>query len=223
MTAIGMIDPGRHISELAIDRRLAGELSAHDAAALDHHALACERCSVALDDARAQQRELVAAPLPHLFVPRRPRALPVMIGAATALAAALAVVVSWPRTQHHGGVRTKGSAIVGFFVAHGDAVRRGATREAVMPGDRVELFTTTTEPAWFAAISSDGSVYVEPRQIAPGREQVVPAAIELDDQLHDEVVTGVFCAAPFAARAIDPAAPPAGCTVDRFTLVKVPR
>ncbi len=221
MTAISMWDPYRHVSELAIDRRLAGELSAHDAAAVDHHALVCTRCSAALDDARALQREIAAAPLPRLPVPRR-RAWPAVIGAATALAAALAVVVSWPRGEH-AGIRTKGGAIVGFVVAHGDAVRRGATREAVMPGDRVELFTTTTEPAWFAAISSDGSVYVEPRRIEPGREQVVPAAIELDDQLRDEVVSGVFCAEPFAAREIDPATPPASCTVDRFTLVKVPR
>ncbi len=43
-------------------------------------------------------------------------------------------------------MRAKGTAIAGFFVAHGDEVRRGAVREVVVPGDRIELFTTTTEP-----------------------------------------------------------------------------
>ena len=203
-----------HVSELAIDRMLAGELPAADAAALRDHAAACTRCGAALDDALATQHAL----LPRLELPRR-RVLPATLAGAAALAAALAIVVAWPRA-HDAEVQTqtKGGAIVGFFVSHAGAVRRGGPQETVSPGDRVELFTTTTAPAWFAAISSDGTVYAEPRPIAPGREQVLPAAIELDDSRATEVVTAMFC-----AEAFDVKAPPADCQVDRFTLVKVPR
>jgi hypothetical protein len=65
-------------------------------------------------------------------------------------------------------------------------------------------------------------VYVEPREIEPGREQVLPLSIELDDTLGDEIVTGVFCKERFDPRVID-VNDARGCVVDRFTLVKVPR
>src|SRR5439155_26862645 len=116
--------------------------SVTDAASLRDHAAACARCNAALDDALITKDAL----LPRLHMPR-PRYVPA-IAAATALAAALALIVAWPR----GGddeVQTKGGSIVGFFVSHDGNVRRGAQQEAVMPGDRLELFTTTTERVWF--------------------------------------------------------------------------
>ena len=137
-------------------------------------------------------------------------------------------MVAWPRERSAPPeVRTKGTAIVGFFVAHGELVRRGGVRETVMPGDRIQLVTTALQPTWFAAIADDASgarsVYVEPRQLDAGRDRVVPLAIELDATLGDETVTALFCDHAFDPQAIDVAAPPAGCTTDRFTLVKVPR
>lgn len=215
-----------HLSELALDRLLAGELAPRDAAAMRDHAAACPRCGGALDDALATQ-DAFADP-PRLLLPRRGASRRAIGGAAAALAAAaavLALVLAWPgrggepqAPQQQLDGRVKGASIVGFFVSHDGQVRRGAVREPVMPGDRIELFTTTREPVWFAAVSSDGSVYAPPSRIDAGREQVLPGAIELDGALHDEVVTGVFCAEPF-----DVHAPPASCTTDRFTLVKVPR
>jgi hypothetical protein len=219
-----------HVSELAIDRMLAGEVPPADAAAMRDHAIGCPRCGALLGDALAVQQAFASArPALRLPVPlaaRRPSRR-VVLSACTALAAAAAVVLAWPGRQPGGEVRAKGTAIVGFFVAHGNDVRRGETRETVAPGDRIEIFTTTVEPAWFAAVGDDDtgtrSVYVAPRPIEPGRERVLPFSIELDGTLGPETVTGVFCAATFDPRAIDPEMPPAGCTVDRFTLVKVPR
>lgn len=220
-----------HVSELAIDRLLAGEIARAEAAAIRDHAAGCARCGALLDDALAVQRAFAAErpplrlPLPLGRATGR-RAVRTTLAAGAALAAAVALVLAWPRRDAGGQVRLKGAAIVGFFVAHDGQVRRGAARETVAPGDRIELYTTTAEPAWFAAISDDAtgarSVYVEPRRIEPGRERVLPLAIELDGTLGAETVTGVFCRAPFDPRAIDPAAPPAGCTVDRFSLDKVP-
>jgi len=201
-----------HVSELAIDRMLAGELLAGDASAMRDHAAGCADCHARLAEAQVLQRDYRGPRLPVL-APRRRYAI---YGAASALAAAVVFVVAWPRDSST--TRTKGSAIVGVFVSHGGEVRRGSPTETVMPGDRIELCTTTTEPMWFAAVSSDGSVYVAPRPIAAGREQVVPLAIELDATLGTEVVTGVFCPEAFDAKA-----PPASCTRDHVTLVKVPR
>lgn len=209
-----------HVSDLAIDRLLAGEVASSDAAAIRDHAAGCTRCGALLDDALAVQRTFAADPPPlGLPVPLRHRRS--VVATVGALAAALALVAAWPRSDGD-VVRTKGAALVGFFVAHGDQVRRGATREVVAAGDRIELFTTTVEAGWFAAYSDDAagarSVYVEPRPIGPGHERVLPMSIELDATLGVETVTGVFCAERF-----DPRAPPPSCTLDRFTLVKVAR
>jgi len=228
-----------HLSELAVDRLLAGELAAGDEAAMRDHAADCARCGALLDDALAVQRTFVPdesplrfvtpLPAPRPFADRPPRRASTfgVIAAVAALAAGLAVALTWPHANADGSVRTKGAAIVGFFVEHDGQIRRGAPHETVMPGDRVELFTTALEPVWFAAISDDArglrNVYVAPRRVEPGREQLLPVATELDDTLGTEVVTGVFCESAFDAGTIDPDAPPHGCSVDHFTLVKVSR
>ena len=211
----------KHLSELAIDRLRAGELPRDEEAAVWSHAGTCTRCGELVDDAVVTQRAFaVEGPPAWLPIPRRRSAVPYAV--MTALAAA-AVVVLWPATRSEPvATRAKGAAIVGFYVAHGDDVRRGNVREVVMPGDRVQLFTTTDEPLWFAAVGVDAkgtrTVYVEPRRVE-GREHVLPLAIELDATLGDEVVTGIFCPSEFDA--IVP--PAADCTIDRFTLAKVPR
>jgi Putative zinc-finger len=204
-----------HVSELSVDKYLAGELSRESAAMLREHAATCARCNDSLDHA-LQTRDAFE------FVSPRAKPRRWLYAAPVALAAAFALVIAWPKP--HDLVRTKGTAIVGFFIAHGDAVRRGALNETVTPGDRLELVTSTTESGFFAAISIDQlgtrSVYVPLVAIAPGREQVVPGAVELDAQLGRETVTGVFCADHFNPMTIALDALPAGCTADHFTLDK---
>ena len=211
-----------HFSELTVDKYLAGELGREAVASLRAHAAECARCGDALEDALAVKASFVNV---H-SAPRSAGLRRVLYAAPVALAAAFALVLAWPR-PHADATRAKGTAILGCYVAHGDAVRRGALRETVMPGDRIELVTSTTEPVWFAAISDDAagvrSVYAPATFVAPSRDQIAPAAIELDATLGREVVTGVFCELPFDARTIDPAHPPAGCTTDHFELTKVAR
>ena len=206
-----------HVSELAIDQLLAGELHRSDEAAIRDHAESCVRCGALLADALAVQRSFTAD-RPRLRLPRRPlvpaavrriarsAAVPAVMGAA-ALAATFALVITRP----HDVARAKGTAILGGFIAHGDQVRRAGAHEAVLPGDRVELATTTTEASWFAAVGADGTVYIAPTQVPAGREHVMPVSIVLDGS---ETITGIFC-----TEAFDPKAPPAGCTFDRLTLV----
>ncbi len=216
-----------HVSELSIDRLLAGELHADDAAAMRAHVASCPRCTALLDDALEVQRTFTPAidfPLP--FQDRTPRRrIAPWIAATTALAAGFLVAFAWPRSSSpivEDQVRTKGASAIGFYVAHGNQVRRGALREQVVPHDRVQLFTTTSSRMWLAIVGDDAegvrSIYVAPRPLDPGREQLLPLSIELDSTLGDEQITAVFCPAPF-----DVAAPPATCTLDRFTLTKALR
>ena len=191
-----------HVSELAIDQLLAGELHRADEAAIRDHAESCARCGALLADALSVQRAF-AAEQPRLRLPRRSL---VPMAAAFALAAGVALVVTRP----HEAVRTKGTAILGGFIAHGDQVRRAGAHEAIVPGDRVELATTTAEPAWFAAVGADGTVYIAPTPVPAAREHVLPVAVALDGS---ETLTGIFC-----DEAFDPKAPPAACTVDHLTL-----
>lgn len=216
-----------HVSELSIDRLLAGELPADDASAMRDHAASCPRCNALLDDALDVQRTF-APPLefPLSFQERAPRRrIAPWIAATTALAAGFLLVFAWPRAGSPAveeRVRTKGAAVVGFYVAHDNQVRRGALREQVTPHDRIQLFTTTTTPMWLAIIGDDAagvrSVYVAPRPLDPGREQLLPLSIELDATLGDEQLTAMFCPEPF-----DVTAPPSTCTLDRFTLAKASR
>lgn len=209
-----------HVSELAIDQLLAGELHRADEAAVRDHADSCDRCGALLADALAVQGAF-AAERPRLRLPRRSFA---PVAAASALAAgsrryfvpgvaatfALAAGFALFITRPHEVARAKGTAILGAFIAHGDQVRRAGAHESVAIGDRVDLATTTTEPAWFAAVGADGTVYVAPTRVPAAREHVLPLSVVLDGS---ETITGIFCSAPF-----DPKAPPAGCTVDHLTL-----
>jgi hypothetical protein len=219
-----------HFSELSVDNLLAGELTGDAAAALHAHAADCARCGETLGDAVTTREQFARidavpwrgiTPITHVARKRWQIAAPL-----AALAAALALVLVWPRAQPD-HIRTKGAAIVGFFVAHGDAVRRGTLRETVTPGDRLELVTSTTEPGWFAAISDDQlgvrSIYVPLVKIEPGRERALNGAIELDAALGHETVTGIFCDHAFEPAVLDLLALPSGCTADRFTLDKVAR
>jgi hypothetical protein len=221
-----------HVSELAIDRMLAGELPPADADAMRDHAASCTRCGELLADALDVQRAF-AVDRPSLDVPRPQRRHTIaIVSATTALAAGLLVGLSWPHAPESAVnapalVRTKGKPAIGFYVKHGVDVRRGADRERVMPNDDIEFVTTTSVPVWFAALSDDAagtrSVYASSQPVQPGPDRLVPAAITLDDTLGTEVVHGIFCPQYFDPHAIDPYAPPDTCTVDHFTLVKVAR
>jgi hypothetical protein len=191
-----------HVSELAIDQLLAGELHRADEAAIRDHAESCARCGALLADALSVQRAF-AAEQPRLRLPRRSL---VPMAAAFALAAGVALVVTRP----HDAVRTKGTAILGGFIAHGDQVRRAGAHESIAVGDRVELATTTSEPVWFAAVGADGTLYIAPTRVPAAREHVLPVSVVLDGS---DTITGIFC-----AEAFDPKAPPPDCTVDHLTL-----
>ena len=206
------------ISELAIDRLLAGELPLLEATAAREHSARCGRCGGLLDDALTMQSVFAADPPPLRLPALRPRRR-YLAYAAGALAAAATVVLFVGRRSDDGpgGERTKGGPRVSFFVAHDGHVRHGVTGDHVVPGDRIEIATTSHTPGWLTVVSVDGagvrSVYVPTRAYAAGTEQIVPFAIELDATLGLETVTATFCTQPAGGE----------CTSDQFTLHKEAR
>ncbi|MBV8757674.1 MAG: hypothetical protein JO257_10375 [Deltaproteobacteria bacterium] len=191
-----------HVSELSIDRLLAGELPAGDVAAMRDHAAACDRCGLLLADALAAKREV----LPRLPLPRSRAPYIAAIGA---LAAAGVLVASWPHPQPT--VRTKGTPVLGFYVSHEGRVRLGHAHEALDRGDAIELYTTSEAPKWVAVVGADHTVYLPPTVVPASREHLLPMSIVLDGS---DTLTAMFCDERFEL-----AAPPSDCTLDHVTVV----
>lgn len=198
-----------HVSELAIDRFLAGEHA--DAGAFTAHVDHCPRCTDALAEARSTRDDFPAfEPITAIRSSRRWLAIAPVLAAAAALA-----VFGWP-THRDPVVRTKGGPSFGFYVQHEGQVRRGSG--VLAPNDSIEFTTTTSEPLWFAVTSIDAgattpTVYV-PAQRVNGVDQTLAVAIQVDGT--DETITGMFCHEPF-----DPLAPlPADCSTERIAVTK---
>lgn len=191
-----------HVSELSIDRLLAGELPPGDVAAMRDHASACDRCGTLLADALAAQR----TPLPRLPLPRSRTPI---LAAVAALAAGVLAVASWPHAAP--AVRTKGAPVLGFYVSHEGRVRLGHAQETIEHGDAIELYTTSPVPKWVAVVGADHTVYLPPTVVPASQEHLLPMSIVLDGS---DTLTAMFCDARF-----DLATLPADCTIDHVTVV----
>jgi hypothetical protein len=243
--------PGSCLSDFALDRLWSGELTLAGQAAAEAHLDFCARC-------RARSLSGVAGPLPPRrdvpFAasgppqrsarpaprdqgPRWSRAPARRLAAGGLAAAVVAALVAGlaPRGHHGDGERIKGTARVGFYVKHGETIRRGAAGEIVAPGDALRFTVTTPTPIWLAVLSRDGaghaSVYYPTgggmAEIGPARDLALPASTVLDEVTGPEQIFALFCAAPAdlggLRRALDRngavAAPP-GCLVDRLSIEK---
>jgi hypothetical protein len=181
--------------------------------------------------------------------PNRWRRLWPPLGAALAVGAAALVLVArapgppTPEQAPPEGTRIKGAARIGFFVKHGDQVRRGGPEEAVNPGDLVRFTSTSAQPAHLTIIGVDAagtvSVYFPVNggadDVAAGEEIELPRAVALDGTLGPETVHAYFCARPLDAAALEsaraalrahptvtPPPPPfSGCTSDKLVWTKV--
>lgn len=219
------------LSRLGCDRLLNGELS--DELAARAHIASCRLCEARLAE-HVGERAAFAVPL------QRPRAVRTSAAPLAMIAALAAVVVGIfvvrPRPDDVGAVtRAKGKPTIGFYVEHAGAVRAGTAGEIVLPGDAIEFTASTERPGWLAIVSIDGakkaSVYypdaAAAAQVSPGRDQVLPLSVILDEVVGTERIYGVFCDQPFAVDqaksiAADGAPLPAGCLVDSLTIEKRP-
>jgi hypothetical protein len=203
------------VSELLIDRLLAGELAPAEAAQARTHAADCAVCHELVSHAEAIARRFAANP-PPLRLSSHRRGIAVA-SAAIAMAAAVVVVAIRPPREAPPEVRTKGRVAFGFFVSHAGELRRGQSGEVVAPADRLQLVVTTERAGWIAVTGVDAlgvrQVYAEPQPLVAGRDRSLPFSIILDDTLGPSTITGVFCSGPFAL-----AQPPADCTIDAFSI-----
>jgi hypothetical protein len=115
-------------------------------------------------------------------------------------------------------------------------VTRGGAIETVRPGDELRFTYSHPRGAYLALVNLDAtaaSVYFpsaasEAVRVPAGNDVALPFSVELDGQLGQERVYGVFCEEPFAlepvraeleSRGLPPTLP--GCQLDVITLVKV--
>jgi hypothetical protein len=227
------------LSDLRIDRMLAGDLDDDAGARARDHVAGCSACAArvgAFEAARAATppdmealRRVAAAP-PAPVMRRAWRGWWPSLGLALAAGVAgLVVAVRSPAPESTG---IKGAARLGFFVKHGDAIRRGVAGEQVSPGDLVRFVVSTPRAAHLAIVSLDAraaaSVYFPPAGVgdgvAAGTDIELPRATLLDDTLGPETVAAFFCerAVDLDALRARPDSTPPGCTVDRLDWVKVP-
>jgi hypothetical protein len=169
--------------------------------------------------------------------------------AASALAAAAAIALAigkpWtssvPSAEDEVGseTRTKGGpASLGWVVRRGEHVFTGRPGQRLRAGDAVRFSISAREPVYVAILGLDPKrqlsvYYPEGEQLSKleaGRDQLLPAAIELDAAAGAEQLYAVFCPSAVAIstvrdaieRSPDSPALPGGCTLERQTLNEAP-
>jgi len=241
MSPLDALQPERTpecVSDYAFDRWLAGHAAADQRQAIEQHVARCARCSARQarlqGEREAWRARTVPAALGSSSKPKRV-AVPA-VAAALALAAAAMLIVRGSSLAPDEGVRSKGPQSIGFYVKHGDAVRRGAHGERVEPGDALRFLYTSEEDGFIAVLSVDaaqrGTIYfpneaANAAAFAAGHDVPLPLSTVLDDVTGPERIFGVFCASPVALEPLrralerDPtAAPPPGCRFDQLLIEK---
>jgi hypothetical protein len=206
------------LSHLRIDQLLNGEIT-------DEHVESCARCTARLDEHR-RERDAFAIPL------RARRRVPVAAIVAAAAAIALGVWIARPRAAGD-ATRAKGASFaLGFYVRHGDAVRRGGRGEIVVPGDALEFTATSDRDGYLAIVSIDragaASMYYPAGEtaapLAPGRDRTLPSSVILDDSLGAERIVGLLCDRAISVETAEQIARasvvPPGCASDELAIEK---
>lgn len=235
--------PESCLSDLALDRLLAGELAGEREAAARDHLTGCDLCAGRLEALTADRERFRAAPpaIPALTAAarrpaRRRSAMWPAVAAAVAMAAALVLWWRIPSDDGEaGGTRIKGTSHLSFSVKRDGAVSAGASGDPMYAGDLVRFSVRATAPGFAVVASVDGagqvSVYYPDGDRATAVEPGVttfPGSIELDDTPGRETVFGFMCADPVPVERVraalaSPEPALAGCQVDRVIWDKRPR
>ena len=197
--------PESCLSDLSLDRWLAGELAARpEGEPVRSHLRQCPACSDRLR-ALEQEPELLPPPATNLAVAaptplRKARAS--SIAAVTGLAAlAAGVVVFLQARSPETGLRTKGDVQLEVVVRRPDG-----HSEAVMPGDAVAAgdvvrFVVSADGGFAFVIGLDAAGAVTPyfptagvpAPLPPGRSQALPGSVVLDATLGAERFLLLHC------------------------------
>jgi hypothetical protein len=225
------------LSDFAFDRRLAGELEAHEEEAARAHVDGCTRCTRRWEELSRELEAFANEPLPPRLRAHARGSRTRLVVAASAVLAAAAALVLFLRPPAIDGTRMKGGDVkLGFYVKHGESVRLAGPGERVGPGDALRFVYSSRAPQHLAILSVDGarhaSIYfpsgATTTLVAAGTDVALPESTILDATLGDETIYGVFCPEPFAPEALRrelEAAPdrvpnPKGCVVETAHLTK---
>ncbi len=239
------------LSDLAIDRWLAGELTKGERAAVRAHAAACERCTRAIDAITAARATVPEQPPARLIASLREvrgaaaasrRSRGPAVAGALAAAAAVTLLIRRPPFGENAAERTKGDVAtdrVAIYIQHDGAVREGGEGARVVPGDAIEFVTFTRAKRYLIVLSVDGarraSVYYADGDraagIAPGEGAPLDRSTILDGTLGFETLYALFCDHPVPVGPVvdalahrpDVAPRVPGCTVDPHSIVKESR
>ena len=240
--------PAACLSELKLDRLLAGELAPAAQAEARHHLEGCPGCASRRAE-RERERQLFRDTAPPLFSgwqprftarPRRGR----MWFATGALAVAAAAVFLIARPRPEETVTPKGKAALRFFVLDGSTgqVRPGSPRQEVHPGDRIRFqFDRAAVAGRHVALigrdaAGNATTYFpdagDTARPAPTAEDgLLPYSIALDAALGVETVHALYCREAVALAPVRAALArsgasvvwPASCEVEQVRLEKTPR
>jgi hypothetical protein len=216
---------GGHVSALAMERWVAGELELPDVRTATEHVVECGACReryerLMVEDARfiaspqlaSRVDSIVVAALREARARTRRRTAGALMACAT-LAVAFVVMSHHERSRADepaSAARRKGGTSMAIVLQ--DARGRVATLadgDLARPGDAIRFQVTTGAAADLVVLAFDRrqvSVYApqpgagEAVRLEPGRVVTLDGSIVLDDTLGPERVVAVFCAHP---RALD--------------------
>ena len=212
------------LSDLALDRLIAGEPAGADGAAAQGHLGVCPLCRARFEAISAESQAFAewAPPLPARR-PARPEQPPGAQGArrrwrtvapwaalaAAALGTVLLQVRAPDRSQPAGevvlGERTKGGGALGYFVQRAGVIREGRAGDRLFPGDAVQFVYSAPSEGYLAILAVDGlgaaTVYYPTGTevavaIGRGPRQPLPRSTILDGSLGPETTFAFFCQAP---------------------------
>jgi hypothetical protein len=198
------------ITDLMFDAWLAADLPANRATELETHVSGCARCArrravllgeraAFLSVAPVLKPAVLVAPTVPVASPRWRAPVAVLLSAA---AAVMLVFVGTRQGGHE--TRAKGTERLGFFVKHGDSIRRGEPGEHVRPGDLLRFTYSTARMGYLTILSLDATGHADvyyptgptAQRIHPASDEPLPAAVELDSVLGPERIVALFCEQP---------------------------
>jgi hypothetical protein len=205
-----MSEQTQHLSDLAIDRWLVGELDEAGIDLAEQHIEACARCHARYREVQADREAFLAVPpplkRPVRRAPPRWRTYWVSAGALTAAVAALLVWLSLRGSEPDGEsdrTRLKGAGFsIGFYVLRDGNVFEPRADEPLRPGDAVRFALGAARDTHVLILGKDSagvvSVYYSDgpyaaRVEASGDEIRLPESVTLDDVLGPEDVVALFC------------------------------
>jgi hypothetical protein len=199
-TAFAPRRPAGCVSDLALDRLLAGEPGPRW-----EHVNSCSRCRVRLEQLKQASRASEAFILDGIQRTRR-RLWARRAGVATSLAVAATLLFVMARVrplpQSSDGERVKGAPLsLGVYVRRGSGVVVAAqSPAAVAPGEQIRFEVTSGRPGYLGIVGLDAAGAITPyvssgarlRRLGSGR-LLLDGSILLDDTLGAERLIAVWC------------------------------